>query len=512
MIIKNNNPEFLKLLNYSLRLKGFDSHIKHNYVKIKNIDNNYDKHEVNKIYKLTKKKYSSLIEPICEISSITTNSNGIFNVTATINSSVNIIDCGFTFTDSFNQPIQVISAINRLNKLTNQFTLSYNDTNIGYSDNILYISAYASTKYFTNYSDLKTIVINTNTLPIISEIPYLTMVLNSSSTTGFTATTTIHNVTDLSTITNYGVRYYISGNETLHPIDNTGSPSSSFIINGTGLSSGEIIYVSSYIVIDGVYIYSPNQYVQVELCLAEGTLISLYDRTQKRIEDITYDDDLLVWDFDNGKYACSKPLWIMKTRNTNKYNLLEFENNVQLRTIDQHRIFNEEKGTFTYPMTDDTPIGTTTYYINDVNNKYPDKLKLLNKSIVHENINYYNIITNYHINLFANGILTSCRYNNIYPIKDYKFIKENKFIKEDNYKKENECNKEDNHINSYINDNIPLIYIYGLRLYEHEYSTDHAKYVKRLIDMKVEKKECIDIKKTGLNYLNNSFKNIPKYL
>jgi hypothetical protein len=40
-------------------------------------------------------------------------------------------------------------------------------------------------------------------------------------------------------------------------------------------------------------------------------------------------------------------------------------------------------------------------------------------------VDYYNVITDYHINLFANGILTSCRLNNIYPIKNMKFVKSN---------------------------------------------------------------------------------------
>ena len=47
-------------------------------------------------------------------------------------------------------------------------------------------------------------------------------------------------------------------------------------------------------------------------CLLAGTLISLADGTQKKIEDIAFDDELLVWDFDNGCLTTSKPLWIKK--------------------------------------------------------------------------------------------------------------------------------------------------------------------------------------------------------
>jgi hypothetical protein len=36
------------------------------------------------------------------------------------------------------------------------------------------------------------------------------------------------------------------------------------------------------------------------------------------------------------------------------------------------------------------------------------------------------MITDYHINLFADSVLTSHRYNNIYPIEDMRFVKDNR--------------------------------------------------------------------------------------
>lgn len=83
-------------------------------------------------------------------------------------------------------------------------------------------------------------------------------------------------------------------------------------------------------------------------------------------------------------------------------------------------------GKFTYPMTNETPIGTTTFNING------DEVQLISKEIVNEKVDYYNVITNKHINLFANGILTSCRYNNIYPISDMKFVKDNRSLRHRN--------------------------------------------------------------------------------
>ena len=52
--------------------------------------------------------------------------------------------------------------------------------------------------------------------------------------------------------------------------------------------------------------------------------------------------------------------------------------------------------------------------------------KVLSCELIQEEVEFYNIITDYHINLFANGVLTSCRYNNLYPIQDMKFVKDDR--------------------------------------------------------------------------------------
>ena len=47
--------------------------------------------------------------------------------------------------------------------------------------------------------------------------------------------------------------------------------------------------------------------------------MTLADGTEKLVEDITYDDELLVWDFDNGCLATAKPAWIKKPEQVDYY-------------------------------------------------------------------------------------------------------------------------------------------------------------------------------------------------
>ncbi len=197
-------------------------------------------------------------------------------------------------------------------------------------------------------------------------------------------------------------------------------------------SSGAIVYRTVYIQFTNED-YNPTPWYKGLMwvsCVSSDSEVIVYDkkkkkRKRKKIKDLTYDDLVLVWDFDNGKFTYAKPLWIMKQKTIDKYNLLKFSDGSILKTINQHRIFNKEKGKFTYPMTDDTPIGTTTF------NSKGEEITLIEKKVVYENIDYCNVITDYHINLFTNDILTSCRFNNIYEIENMKFKKVKKSLNDD---------------------------------------------------------------------------------
>ena len=213
-----------------------------------------------------------------------------------------------------------------------------------------------------------------------------------------------------------------------------------------------------------------NMYYHV-VCLAEGTEITLGDMSKKRIENITYDDELLVWDFDNGCFAKAKPLWIMKAQVTEEYNLIKFDDGTELKTVIDHRIFNIEKQKFTYTMDEEeTPIGTSVFKEDG------SVAKIVERSVVKEKVNYYNVITDYHMNLFANGLLTSLRLNNLYKIENMKFVKDNRELTP---REEFE--------------GIPDKYFYGLRLAEQPKEINkgndvrHTKtlqeYVKRLLPL-----------------------------
>lgn len=157
-------------------------------------------------------------------------------------------------------------------------------------------------------------------------------------------------------------------------------------------------------------------------CFIGGTQITLADGSTKAIEDITYDDELLVWNFYDGKFDKAKPSWIKVEEIAPRYNLVKFSDGREFGTVGAggekgyHRVFNKEAGAFTHIGTNATPIGTTTFADDGTNPT------IISEEIIEKPVKYYNIITDKHYNIFANGILTSCRLSNKYHIKDMKYI------------------------------------------------------------------------------------------
>jgi hypothetical protein len=230
----------------------------------------------------------------------------------------------------------------------------------------------------------------------------------------------------------------------------------------TGLNNTPFT-VYAYVTSNAGTYYSDSATGTSGICLLAGTQIALSDGTRKAIEDITYTDKMLSWDFDLGCYAETTALWIKRGETGSQYNLLTFSDGTTLRTFDQHRIFNKQAGAFTYPMTDATPVGTVTV------NEHGQEITLTNKQVIVDTIEYYNVITDHHMNLFSDTVLTSCRFNNIYPITDMKFVKDGRTLRT---RAEFE--------------NIPDRFFYGLRLAEQTTDIETVEwYVNRLLSTEV---------------------------
>ena len=164
-------------------------------------------------------------------------------------------------------------------------------------------------------------------------------------------------------------------------------------------------------------------------CFVENTSITLSDGSIKPIQDVTYNDELLVWDFYTGQFTIAKPNWIKVEEVASEYNKLTFADGRTLSLVGNgncinsdragyHRIFNKQAGAFTHTGTPDTPNGTITFTDDG------EELEIVSQEVVHDTVKFYNLTTDKYYNCFANGILTSCRLSNEYRIEDMKYVGE----------------------------------------------------------------------------------------
>jgi len=236
-------------------------------------------------------------------------------------------------------------------------------------------------------------------------------------------------VASATTVTAVGVTVIGISNATSGRITLSGSPGTgSFdIVAATNVQSQTFVLMPFATNASGTGYGAPIAGTGTNPCLVRGTMITMADMSRVAVENITYNDDILVWDFDLGEFASAKPIWIKKTQTAVVSCLLTFSDHSELRIVGEspkaHRIFNKEAGKFTYGSMPETPIGTTTF------NDQGEEITLISKEWIVGEVEFYNVMTDYHMNLFANSILTSMRYNNVYPITDMKFVKDSRTLR-----------------------------------------------------------------------------------
>ena len=185
-------------------------------------------------------------------------------------------------------------------------------------------------------------------------------------------------------------------------------------MNQSIVDSFEVIFDGQYSDTFSASIYWTN-------CFVEGTPITLADGSIKPVEAITYEDDLLVWDFDNGVQSHAKPCWMNKPKVAPCYWKITLSDGTVMKLVGAkgkcHRIFNS-RGKFIYPQ--DFAEGERTIKQDG------STPTIVSCEKVQEEVRYYNFTTGERLNNYANGVLCGCRFTNVYPIEGMKYVKDDR--------------------------------------------------------------------------------------
>lgn len=141
-------------------------------------------------------------------------------------------------------------------------------------------------------------------------------------------------------------------------------------------------------------------------CLTGDTLITLANGTQKRVDSLTFADQVLVWDFFKGDYAV-KNISILVNHGVNLYKVvyLSFSDGTLLKIIGDHGVFDYDLNKYLYLTADNATDYIGHRFVKQAQNAY-QIVSLTGVSVKEEYTEAWSISSAESSNVFAQGLLT----------------------------------------------------------------------------------------------------------
>lgn len=145
-------------------------------------------------------------------------------------------------------------------------------------------------------------------------------------------------------------------------------------------------------------------------CILPGTLITMFDGSYKKVEDVKQGDLVLVFNHWTGKYDISPVLFndAEKPANVDVINL-EFSDGTTIGVVSEHGFFDLDLNEYVYinQRNYHKYLGHKFYLMNDLQNPRNYKaVALIKEYVTVKNTAVYSIVTYKHLNSFNNGLLS----------------------------------------------------------------------------------------------------------
>lgn len=141
-------------------------------------------------------------------------------------------------------------------------------------------------------------------------------------------------------------------------------------------------------------------------CVTSDTLVMLADGTQKRADQLTYDDQLLVWNFFEGKYDVASAAIIFYHGDDNyKVISLNFEDGTTVKVIGNHAFYDVEENEFVY-ITEENAAQYVGDHFVKVDGDGTTSVKLVSYEIKEEYTGSYSVYSSVHVNFITEGMFS----------------------------------------------------------------------------------------------------------
>ncbi len=150
--------------------------------------------------------------------------------------------------------------------------------------------------------------------------------------------------------------------------------------------------------------------VEESSCIAEGSLITLADGTQKRVELLTGNETLLVWNMYTGQFDVA-PILFIDHDDLAEYDIINlyFSDGTIVRVIDEHAFWDFDLNEYVFLRQDAAQyighwFNKQTYDLN--NNMIWTAVQLTNVVITQEYTTAWSPVTYGHLCIYVNGMLS----------------------------------------------------------------------------------------------------------
>lgn len=169
-------------------------------------------------------------------------------------------------------------------------------------------------------------------------------------------------------------------------------------------------YYPFYEVTDNIYIRAFYKTpVEDDSCITEGSRITLADGKQKKVEDLTGDEMLLVWNLYTASYDIAPILCIdFDEKAINKVITLKFSDGTKVEIVDEHAFFDANLNKYVY-LNEDAKDYIGHHFIKQGKNKYRHEqieVELVGVNITEKKVATYSPVTYSHLCYYVNGMLS----------------------------------------------------------------------------------------------------------
>lgn len=152
------------------------------------------------------------------------------------------------------------------------------------------------------------------------------------------------------------------------------------------------------------------KWVKKESCVAKGTLITLADGTQKPVEELTGDEELLVWNLFTGRFDSAPILFVdMDAESRFRVVNLTFSDGTVVKVISEHAFWDVDLNEYVYLREDAAKYIGHWFYrhtADDEGNLKQKAVQLVKVEVKEETTTAYSPVTYGHLCYYVNGMLS----------------------------------------------------------------------------------------------------------